>query len=147
MLHPAIDTHTLLSKRKLIMPQNKTPHASLSVVAEFPQQYFLENLAVREDNSVLIPAANKKELWYVPPADGQTRVTPVLLHSYRENAGGIVELEPDMFLLRGPDTRRHPIHQTDGRCGVRNPMKDAAPAGSVAAVRCIRLLLVEERQR
>ena len=81
------------------MSHNKAPQAVLSVVAEFPKQYFLENLAVREDNSVLIQVANKKELWYVPPADGHTRVTPVRLHTYQENAGGIIELEPDVFFL------------------------------------------------
>jgi hypothetical protein len=81
------------------MSHNKAPKAALSVVAEFPQQYFLENLAVRQDNSVLVQVANRKELWYVPPADGQTSVTPVHLHTYQENAAGIVELEPDVFLL------------------------------------------------
>ena len=81
------------------MPHNNAPQAALSVIAEFPQQYFLENLAVREDNSVLIHVANRKELWYVPPADEHTSVTPVHLHTYQENAGGIVELEPDVFVL------------------------------------------------
>jgi hypothetical protein len=81
------------------MSHNHAPQAALSVVAEFPKQYFLENLVVREDNSVLVHVANKKELWYVPPADGSTRVSPALLHTYQENAGGMVELEPDVFLL------------------------------------------------
>lgn len=81
------------------MSHNQAPQAALSVVAEFPKQYFLENLAVREDNSVLIQVANKKELWYVPPVDGQTRVTPVRLHTYQENAGGIIELDPNVFIL------------------------------------------------
>jgi hypothetical protein len=81
------------------MSHNKAPQARLSTVAEFPAQYFLENLAVRADNSVLIHVANTKELWYVPPADGAQTVAPVHLHTYRENAGGIVEIEPDVFML------------------------------------------------
>jgi hypothetical protein len=81
------------------MSHNKAPQAAMSVVAEFPREYFLENLAVRKDNSVLVQVANKKELWYVPPADGKTRVTPVHLHTYSEMAGGIIEIEPDIFLL------------------------------------------------
>lgn len=81
------------------MSHNKAPQATYTTVAEFPKQYFLENLAVRADNSVLIHVANKKELWYVPPSNGTTTVTPVLLHTYQENAGGIVELEPDVFAL------------------------------------------------
>lgn len=81
------------------MSHNNAPQAALSVVAEFPKQYFLENLAVRRDDSVLIHVANKKELWYVPPADGDSRVSPAHLHTYEENAAGLVELDPDIFIL------------------------------------------------
>jgi hypothetical protein len=41
------------------------PHAHLTVIAEFPKHYFLENLAVRSDGSILVTAFNKKELWCV----------------------------------------------------------------------------------
>lgn len=81
------------------MSHNKAPQARIATIAEFPKQYFLENLAVRHDNSVLIQVANKKELWYVPPAEGDHTVTPVRLHTYPENAAGIVEIEPDVFVL------------------------------------------------
>ena len=81
------------------MSHNKAPQAKITVVTEFPKQYFLENLAVRADNSVLIQVANKKELWYVPPTDGDRVVEPLRLHTYGENASGIVELEPDVFAL------------------------------------------------
>lgn len=36
--------------------------ARLEIVAEFPQGYFLENLAVRSNGSILVFAMNKKEL-------------------------------------------------------------------------------------
>jgi hypothetical protein len=81
------------------MSHNKAPQARLVTVAQFPTQYFLENLAVRGDNSVLINVANQKELWYVPPADGDQQVEPIRLHTYKENGAGIVEIEPDVFLL------------------------------------------------
>jgi hypothetical protein len=81
------------------MSHNKAPQATLTTVAEFPKQYFLENLVVRADNSVLVQVANKKELWYVPPADGYETVKPVLIHTYQENACGIVEMEPDVFVV------------------------------------------------
>ena len=81
------------------MSHNKAPQAGVTPVAEFPTQYFLENLAVRKDNSVLIQVANKKELWYVPPADGNEVVEPLRLHTYNENAAGIVEVETDVFVL------------------------------------------------
>ena len=81
------------------MSHNKAPQAGVTPVADFPTQYFLENLAVRKDNSVLIQVANKKELWYVPPAGGDDVVEPVRLHTYKENAAGIVEVEPEVFFL------------------------------------------------
>ena len=52
---------------------NKAPQARLTTVAEFPKNYFLENLAVRTDNSILITAMNHGELWYVPAANGDRR--------------------------------------------------------------------------
>lgn len=81
------------------MSHNKAPQAKISTVAEFPKEYFLESLAVRSDNSVLVQVNNKKELWYVPPAEEGQKVEPVHLHTYPENAAGIVEVEPDVFLL------------------------------------------------
>lgn len=100
------------------MYHNKAPQARLITIAEFPTQYFLENLTVRQDNSVLIHVANRKELWYVPPSDGEQTVKPVHLHSYKENAGGIVELEPDVFALftgNAYTTHESFIHRLDLR--------------------------------
>ena len=100
------------------MSHNKAPQARLVTIAEFPTQYFLENLVVRQDNSVLIHVANRKELWYVPPSDGEQTVKPVHLHSYKENAGGIVELEPDVFALftgNAYTTHESFIHRLDLR--------------------------------
>jgi hypothetical protein len=45
------------------------PTDALTPVAYFPENYFLENLAVRADQSILITAVLQKELWWVPPAD------------------------------------------------------------------------------
>jgi hypothetical protein len=47
------------------MSNAKWAKAKLSTVASFPENYFLENLAVRTDNSVLVTAFNHKQLWYV----------------------------------------------------------------------------------
>ena len=42
------------------------PDVTVTPVAYFPEKYFLENLVVRADGSVLITAVLQKELWYVP---------------------------------------------------------------------------------
>src|SRR5215471_17435203 len=40
--------------------------AKLTTVAEFPVGFFLENVAVRTDGSLLVTELSKKGLWYVP---------------------------------------------------------------------------------
>ena len=81
------------------MSHNEAPQARLATVALFPPKYFLENLAVRVDNSVLVTAMNAKELWYIPPPQDHHEVIPVCLHTFNEPTTGIVELEPDIFLI------------------------------------------------
>ena len=81
------------------MSQNHAPQAHITMVAEFPPGFFLENLVVRADGSVLITEVNHHGLWYVPPSDGHVPVEPVHLHTFDEPTVGIVELEPDVVLV------------------------------------------------
>jgi hypothetical protein len=80
---------------------NQAPQARLSTVARFPAGYFLENLAIRADNSVLITVINKNELWYVGPQETAAEQSPALLHTFDHAVTGIVEIEPDVFLILG----------------------------------------------
>src|ERR1700734_4318357 len=80
-----------------IMSPSPVPQVSLATVATFPKNYFLENLAVRADNSVLVTALNHRELWYVPSSPDGTEVTPELLLTFPHLAMGIVEADPDIF--------------------------------------------------
>ena len=81
------------------MPHEKILKAKLSTVAYFPPEYFLENLAVRQDNSILVTVANRHELWFVPPVNAEQTVAPVLLSTFAEVACGITEVEPDIFYI------------------------------------------------
>ena len=63
----------------------------LSTVATFPRNYFLENLVVRSDNSILVTVLNHQELWYVP-ASHDEQVEPELLFTFPQPAMGIVEV-------------------------------------------------------
>ncbi len=81
------------------MPSNDTPQAKLAAAALFPPKYFLENLAIREDNSILVSAMNHKELWYVPPVTGSLPVEPICVHTYDQPTLGFAEVEPDVFYL------------------------------------------------
>jgi hypothetical protein len=74
------------------------PEVTVTPVAYFPEKYFLENLVVRTDGSVLITAMLQKELWYVP-GPARTLTEPVLVHAFDHPVTGIVQVEPDVFVL------------------------------------------------
>src|SRR5271154_3768767 len=73
--------------------------ATLSTAAVFPKGYFLENLAVRADNSILVTSIKTHELWYVPPAKSGEQVEPALLFTFDKSPISMVEPEPDVFYL------------------------------------------------
>jgi hypothetical protein len=82
---------------------NEAPDVKLRTVATFPENYFLENLAVRSDNSVLVTVLNQRELWYVPSTNGGKPVEPELLFRFPQAAMGIVETQPDVFHISVSD--------------------------------------------
>jgi hypothetical protein len=75
------------------------PTVALTPVAYFPEWYFPENLAVRHDGSVLVTAVYQKELWCVPGPEPRAEVSPVLVHTFDHPVTGIVEVEPDVFIV------------------------------------------------
>lgn len=81
------------------MSSSSTPQVKLSTVATFPKNYFLENLAVRSDNSVLVTVLNHRELWYVPPSLDGGEVEPSLLFTFPQSTLGIVGVEADVFYI------------------------------------------------
>jgi hypothetical protein len=81
------------------MPMAPLPEVTLTPVAHFPENYFLENLAVRADGSVLITAVLQKELWCVPGPEPRAEASPVLVHRFENMVSGIVETEPDVFVI------------------------------------------------
>jgi sugar lactone lactonase YvrE len=81
------------------MPMTPVPKVTLTPVAYFPENYFLENLAVRADGSVLITTVLQKELWLVPGPEPTAEVGPVLVHTFDYLVTGIVETEPDVFVV------------------------------------------------
>jgi sugar lactone lactonase YvrE len=76
-----------------------TAPANITTIARFPEHYFLENLAVRADGSILVTVLNHKQLWYVPAPNGSQPVTPALVHTLDHFAMGIVETEPEIFYV------------------------------------------------
>jgi hypothetical protein len=81
------------------MPIFPLPTVTLDPVAFFPEKYFLENLAVRADGSILITAILQKELWWVPPATPGVVNEPVLVHTFDHPVTGIAEVAPDVFII------------------------------------------------
>jgi hypothetical protein len=92
--------------------------ATLSTAAVFPKGYFLENLAVRVDNSILVTSLKTHELWYVPPAKLGKQVEPALLFTFEKSPMSMVELDPDVFYLFTSDgyaTHASDLHRIDLR--------------------------------
>lgn len=73
--------------------------AELTTVASFPTNYFLENFALRADNSALITAMNHRELWFVPSVVAGRVAEPILLYTFEQLTVSLVEVEPDVFYL------------------------------------------------
>src|SRR5262249_2582421 len=104
------------------MPLTPVPAVTLTPVGYFPEKYFLENLAVRADGSVLITAVPQKELWCVPGPEPRPHVPPVPVHTFDHAAGGIVETEPDVAGPRvSPYRRRSSSPSTTGSAGSTAP--------------------------
>ena len=96
------------------------PQARLTTVASFPANYFLENLVVPADNSVLITGMNHKELWYVQPAAATETVQPILLHTFEQLTMSLTEVEPDVFYLVTSNVytdHKSSLHRVDLRNG------------------------------
>jgi hypothetical protein len=66
------------------MSMTPVPSVAMTPVAYFPEGYFLENLAVRADGSVLVTTVQHKELWCVPGPEPRADVPPVLIVTLRE---------------------------------------------------------------
>jgi hypothetical protein len=75
--------------------------AKLTTIANFPEHFVLENLAVRADGSILVCAVNRKQLWYVPALDEDPAVEPILLHTFDDEhlTMSIVEAQPEIFYV------------------------------------------------
>ena len=82
---------------------HESPYAKLSTVAMFPTNYFLENLAVRGDDSVLVTVLNHNQLWFVPASNNGQPVEAELLFTVPHPAMGIVEVDPDVFYVSVSD--------------------------------------------
>lgn len=83
--------------------------ARLEVIAEFPKGYFLENLAVRTDGSILVSAMNKSELWCVPAPSQAPPMQPVLVHTFELMTLNMVETETDVFYVAASDVYKSRI--------------------------------------
>lgn len=99
----------------------------LKVAVEFPEHFFLESLAVRHDNSLLVTVANRKALYYAPPAGANAEAAPVLLHTFDALCGGIVELEPDVFVILSGN-----IYTTHDNYAHRLDLRDWTPGKPVS---------------
>jgi hypothetical protein len=104
---PTARARTARTGRQETTQTQEPSRAKLAAVAVFPRYYWLDDLAVRRDGSILVTAALQRELWYIPPADMPGRAEPILVHTFDQLASGLVETQPDVFLLSTSDGPAH----------------------------------------
>jgi hypothetical protein len=100
------------------MTTPRIPQAQLTVVAEFPERFFLENLAVRADGSILVTVVNRNELWLAPAPGERLPVQPAPVHTFEFNTTFVVEWRTDRFLVGVADvyrSREARIYEVDMR--------------------------------
>lgn len=68
---------------------------SVRTVFQFPNDTFVENLAVRSNGQILVSALNRPHLFLIDP---QLDVPPTIVHTFETiGLAGIAEYEPDIF--------------------------------------------------
>lgn len=100
------------------MPLATDASVRLTVATSFLPGFFLENIAIRHDNSMLITVLTRNELWYVPPPRMDGQVDPMLIHKFDELVSAVVEIEPDVFIVCTANfytTHENYLHRLDLR--------------------------------
>ena len=83
------------------MRTQEASSAKLTTAAVFPENSFLENLAVRADGSILVTEILQRQLWHIPPE--RVPAEPVPVHTFGQFTMGIVEAGPDVFYINTSD--------------------------------------------
>jgi sugar lactone lactonase YvrE len=80
-------------------PQGRETLPAIRQLAQFPNQTWLENIAVRSNGQLLITTFSSPELYQIDPFQPQS--TPQLVASFPDVLGilGITELEEDVFAI------------------------------------------------
>lgn len=86
----------------------------LTEVASFPAGHFLENIAVRQDGSLLVTDLSHRKLWYISPFRG-TMTEPVPLFTFDQKAMGIIESDPDIFYVSTGEPSHGRLYRFDLR--------------------------------
>lgn len=81
-------------------PARHATRASNAVrtIYQFPENTFVENLAVRSNGQLLVDVLTAPQLWLIDPA---TPGQAILVHEFAgaQGVGGIVEYQPDVFAV------------------------------------------------
>ena len=101
----------------MFQPTNLGP--VLTTLASFPKKYFLENLVMRHDYSMLVTVYNHGELWYLPPDEGKGTLEPSLVHTFKDQpCVSLLETERDVFYVHTSNiftTHDSALHRLDLR--------------------------------
>ena len=99
------------------MPDQTILQAKLTPVAYFPKQYFLENLAIRGDNSVLVTVANQSD-------DQRDRTVSSEISPVRPSAADTLTKQPVAMITGGASGIGLALAQLLAKRGLRVVLAD-----------------------
>lgn len=81
------------------LPLASSNDSNVRTVYEFPENSYLENLAVRRNGDILISNLSKPQLYLIDPSS--SKPIPALVHEFSDSLGlaGIAEYQPDVFAV------------------------------------------------
>lgn len=97
-IHALPATSSVPSPKSLSTPRQRPLPLPVHVVHEFPKGTWIENIALRANDQILINIATTPDLYQVDPL---SHYEPILIHSFPGYTSllGIAEVDPDVFYV------------------------------------------------
>ena len=83
------------------LPRATRSGATVETIYQFPNGTWVENIAVRENDKILVTLLSAPLLYMIDPQEAD--VVPTLVHNFTEATAlyGIAEMQPDVFAVAG----------------------------------------------
>jgi hypothetical protein len=93
-----------------------SPESPVQTIYEFPNETWVEGVAVRPSGELLVTFITSSDLYQVDPSDPFSSATSSLIHSFPHAVGtlGIAEIQPDVFAIITGNFSAETLSTTNG---------------------------------